>query len=65
VKGACAEIKRRAMIMSNWKLVCSKDADNVDYECTVESETEPDYLWCCEIAQKHGCKNFYTYEIQE
>ena len=51
--------------MKKWKLVCSKDEIDIDYEITIQSETEPDFLWCNEIAQKHGCDHFFTYEIEE
>lgn len=51
--------------MKKWQLVCSKDEINVDYEEIIESETEPDFVWCNEIAQDHGCKHHYVYEIDE
>jgi len=48
--------------MKKWQLVCSIDADLVDYETTIESE--PDFLYCNEIAQKHGCTYFFVYELE-
>ncbi len=50
--------------MKKWQLVCSIDADLVDYETTIESESEPDFLYCNEIAQKHGYTYFYVYELE-
>ena len=48
--------------MKKWWLIASVDAVNVDYEQEIESETEPDFWTCYEIAQEHGCDFFYVTE---
>lgn len=41
--------------MKEWLLTCSIDAVDVDYETVIESETEPDWWTCENIAREHGC----------
>ena len=50
--------------MKKWILVCSIDADNVDYEEEIYSDTEPDYWTCYEIAMNHGCEFFEITEAE-
>lgn len=39
-----------------WLLTMSIDAINIDAEEVIESETEPGFWECVEIARKHGCE---------
>ena len=42
--------------MKKWLLECSTDGDMVDYSEIIESETEPGYWQCQEIAENHDCE---------
>ena len=42
--------------MKKWNITCSIDAIEIDYETTIESENEPDWLECERIANEHGCE---------
>ena len=42
--------------MKKWLLQCSTDGDMVDYDEIIESETEPEYWQCQEIAENHDCE---------
>lgn len=42
--------------MKKWLLECSIDAVNIDYETVIESETEPAWWDCENIARSHGCE---------
>ena len=42
--------------MKRWLLTCSIDAADIDYEQIIESETEPGFWECKEIAEEHGCE---------
>ena len=42
--------------MRKWLLTCSIDAVDVDYETVIESETEPDFWTCANIAREHDCE---------
>ena len=42
--------------MRKWRLDCSIDAINIDYSTTIESNEEPDWWTCEEIAKEHGCE---------
>ena len=50
--------------MRTWRLTCSIDADNIDYEEIITSETEPDYWTCYAIAENHGCVFFDVEEVE-
>ena len=50
--------------MHTWRLTCSIDADNIDYEETITCETEPDYWTCYAIAESHGCEYFNVQEVE-
>ena len=50
--------------MEKWNLVCSIDAINIDYETTIESEREPDFWTCNNIAEEHGCKWLSIEEVR-
>lgn len=45
--------------MKKWRLVCSTNGIMVDYEEIIESEEEPDFWTCQNIAQNHGCEFFH------
>lgn len=45
--------------MAKWLLTCSVDADKIDYEEEIESEKEPGFWECEEIAEAHGCEWWY------
>lgn len=49
--------------MKQWALVCSVDAIEIDYETIIESEAEPDFWTCYDIAEEHGCSWFYVEEV--
>ena len=51
--------------MRKWILMCSTDADLVDYDEVIESEDEPGFWDCYEIAAAHGCPYFSIYEYDE
>lgn len=41
--------------MKKWLLVCSVDAIGIDYDEIIESDTEPSFWDCHDIAQAHNC----------
>lgn len=41
--------------MKRWLLTCSVDADLVDYDEIIESDEEPGFWTCNDIAEAHGC----------
>ena len=47
--------------MKKWFLICSIDAIDIDYETVIESEKEPDWWTCENIAREHGC-DWWTLE---
>lgn len=49
--------------MKKWILTCSADAINIDFETDIESDTEPDYWACYDIATAHGCDYFTVSEM--
>ena len=50
--------------MRKWRIVCSVDADGIDYEDVICSDTEPDYWTCYNIAESHGCQYFEVTEME-
>jgi hypothetical protein len=44
--------------MKQYTLTCSTDGINIDYETTIESETEPNFWDCYHIARAQGCEFF-------
>ncbi len=50
--------------MRKWRIVCSVDADDIDYEEVIYSDDEPDYWTCYNIAVSHGCQYFDVTEIE-
>lgn len=51
--------------MKSWILECSADADMIDYEEVIQSETEPDFWTCFYIAEEHGCPWFTVSELTD
>lgn len=51
--------------MKKWELVCSKEAIDIDYETIIESEDEPDFWTCYEIAMDHDCGFWTISELEE
>jgi len=47
--------------MKKWRLTCSVDAIDIDYETILFNRKEPDFLTCENIAQSNGC-SFWTIE---
>lgn len=41
--------------MKKWILTASRDGINVDFETIIESETEPGFWECYELADAAGC----------
>lgn len=50
--------------MKRWLLTCSTDADKIDWTTTIESDTEPDFWTCYDLAAAHGCPFFDITEIE-
>ena len=44
--------------VNKWRLICSTDGNMVDYDEIIESEEEPGFWECYEIAEAHGCEHF-------
>lgn len=42
--------------MKKWRLVCTIDAVDIDFETIIESEEEPGFWDCEEIAHDHDCE---------
>lgn len=51
--------------MKKWRLTCSIDAVDIDYETVIESESEPGFWECHNIAEEHGCEWWSLDEIKE
>lgn len=51
--------------MKKWLLTASVDGVNIDYEEIIESNDEPGFWTCYEIAEAHGCDFFSVDEITE
>lgn len=52
------------MNMKKWYIQFSKDAIDVDYETTIESETEPGFWEVQAIADEHECE-FWCMELKK
>lgn len=48
-----------------WRLTASRDGNEIDFETVLESETEPDFWTCYDLAAAHGCDFFDVEEVQE
>lgn len=51
--------------MKKWILRASIDAVNIDFETVIESEKEPDFWTCNNIAEEHNCNFWTVYEAKE
>lgn len=49
--------------MKNWRLTASRDGVWIDFKTIIESETEPDFWTCYDIAAAHGCDYFTVSEV--
>ena len=52
-------------IMKKWIIDGSIDGNMLDFSEIVESEKEPDFWECYEIAQNHNCDFFTVTELEE
>ena len=50
--------------MKKWSLACSIDGGMIDYEEVIESEKEPDFWTCHEIAEEHDCELWVIEEVK-
>lgn len=51
--------------MKKWIIDGSIDGNMLDFSEIVESEKEPDFWECYEIAQNHNCDFFTVTELEE
>jgi len=51
--------------MKKWILTASIDGNNIDFELIIESNTEPGFWECYEIAQENNCDFFSINEFEE
>lgn len=51
--------------MKKWILTASRDGIDVDFEKIIESETEPGFWECYELADAAGCTLWSIDEITE
>ena len=51
--------------MNKWRIICSRDAAEIDYEEIISSEAEPNFWACYEIAENHGCAYFDVVMVEE
>lgn len=49
--------------MKKWILTASRDAVNIDFETVIESENEPDFWTCYNLATAHDCEFFTIQEV--
>ena len=49
--------------MKKWQLTASTDGNMIDYSEIIESETEPGFWTCYNIASAHGCEFFTVEEV--
>ena len=49
--------------MKKWYFTASRDAVEIDFETIIESDTEPGFWDCYELAASHGCEFFIVTEI--
>lgn len=51
--------------MKKWIFTASQDATNIDFETIIESDTEPDFWTCYDLATSHECEFFSVSEVTE
>lgn len=49
--------------MKTWELTASIDGANIDFATLIDSDTEPDFWTCYNIADAHGCPYFSVSEV--
>ena len=49
--------------MKQYRLTCSVDGINIDFECIIEADTEPSFWECYAIAEARGCEYFMIAEL--
>ena len=49
--------------MKKWRLAACRNGEWIDFETIIESETEPDFWTCYDIAAAHGCDYFIVSEV--
>lgn len=49
--------------MKKWILTASTDGNMIDFETIIESETEPGFWECYELATAHNCDFFDIKEV--
>lgn len=47
--------------MKKWRLTASVNGVLIDFETLIESETEPDFWTCYDLAREYDC-DFFTVE---
>ena len=50
--------------MKQWLLVCSTDGNKIDWTTVINSDSEPDFWTCYDLATSHGCE-FFTVDEAE
>lgn len=48
--------------MKKWYLTASTDGNMIDFETIIESDTEPDFWTCYDLAASHECEFFSVTE---
>ena len=51
--------------MKKWIFTASIDGNLINYETIIESDTEPDFWTCYNLAAEHGCSFFDVMEAPE
>lgn len=51
--------------MKNWRLAASRDGERIDFETIIESDTEPDFWTCYDLAAANNCEFFTVEEVNE
>ena len=51
--------------MKKWLFTASVDAVDIDFETIIESEEEPGFCECEELAQENGCEWWSVEEYDE
>lgn len=49
--------------MKKWILTASTDGNMIDFETVIESDTEPDFWTCYNLAALHECEFFNVTEV--
>lgn len=60
--GAFRGFSMEGKTMKKWIFTASIDGNLIDYETIIESDTEPDFWTCYNLAAEHGCTFFSVTE---